>query len=110
MEGDRRIQLLEPGPVVADGYGEEIPSDPVPYIVWARRSDRGGTEGLQSSTQVGEWDTRFEIRQEPRLNLVGNWKSWSVVDEYSREYDIETVSEAPMGRRRHWWLFCVTRS
>ena len=59
MEGDRRIQLLQPGPVGLNEYGEEIASEPVGHIVWARRLDRGGDEGLQADTRVGEWNTRI---------------------------------------------------
>ncbi len=111
MEGDRKITLREPGPVTHNNYGEEIPGTPVSHTVYAIRRDRGGSEGLQADTQVGNWNTRFEIRRESRISaMIQNWKNWQIEDEYEREYDIEAVSETPIGRNRWFWIYAVARS
>ena len=91
MEGDRKITLLEPGAATQDSYGQVIAGDPVEHIAWAIRRDRGGSEGLQADTRVGEWNTRFDVRM-PGLEDIGH--TWSLIDERGREYDIQPLSSA----------------
>ena len=97
MEGDRLIRLLEPGNDVQDEYGQMVQGPPISHERYAIRKDRRGLEGVKADTQVGEWDTRFEIRY---IGLEALTQKWEIIDEYSREYDIESVREAPIGRRQ----------
>ena len=108
MEGDRKITLLEPGPEIVDPLsGQRKPGPAIPRVAWAIRRDRGGSEGLQADTRIGEWQTRFEVRMDGLSNLG---HTWSLTDERGREYDIEAVSEVPTGRNRWWWIYAVARS
>lgn len=107
MEGDRRVVLLEPGPTTPDDYGQVIAGEPVRHVVWAIRRDRGGSEGLQADTQVGEWQTEFRVRREG-IEHVSH--KWSIEDEQGRAWDIESVAEIPTPRHRWLRLYCVARS
>ena len=106
MEGSLLVSLFEPVAPTQNNYGEPIPGPPIRHKVWAVRLDRGGGESLQADTQVGEWKTRFQVRQ---IGLERMAHSWTLKDDFDRDYDIEAVSEAPGARRLHWWLFCVSR-
>lgn len=108
MEGDRKLILHRPGPVLVSASGEEVTGDSIDYVVWARRIDRGGSESLQADTQIGTWQSRFEIRR------VDRWKdvdaSWSLTDENGRVYDIESVAEG-MGAKHRWlWVYGTART
>ena len=108
MEGDRPITLFEPNPTgEEDSYGEPIFGEPIEHLAFAIRRDRGGSEGLQADTQVGEWNTRFEVRMEGLADIKA---TWALRDERGRDCDIEAIAEAPIARNRWWWLYCVARS
>ena len=107
MEGDRRIILLEPGPTTQDDYGQVRPGPPIPHVVWATRRDRGGREGLQADTQVGEWQAVFKIRRAAGGDVN---QKWSIEDERGRTWDIEFVSEVPRPPRRWLLLYAVARA
>ena len=106
MEGTRRLTLLEPGAPTRDTYGQVIPGSPIRHTAWATRSDRGGSEGLQADTQVGQWETVFRIRQ---IGANVSHK-WSVEDERGVIWDIERVGQVPFPRDRWVLLFCVART
>ena len=107
MEGDRKVTLFEPTKPTKDSYGQPIEGAPIEHIAWAVRRDRGGSEGLQADTQVGEWQTVFRVRRDG-LEKIG--QSWSVTDDDGTEWDIERVSEVPMPPRRWLRLYCVARA
>ena len=107
MEGSIRLVLLEPGPETRDQYGQVFPGVPIQHIAWATRSDRGGSEGLQADTQVGQWETVFRVRQ---IGLATVSHKWSVEDERGVIWDIERVSQVPQPRDRWFLLYCVARS
>ena len=106
MEGDRRITLMQPVRTTNE-LGEDIIDDFVEYVVWAGRTDRRGDVGIEADTFVGEWPTRFQIRQDPRFDLTLDWSGWQVRDELGRTCDVQAVVEPPFGRRRFWHLFCT---
>ena len=106
MEGDRRVVLMEPAAGKNVG-GQLRQGAPVEHVVWALRRDRGGGEGVQADTRVGEWQTRFEVRA---LGLAALDHTWWLIDERGRKYDIEAVAEAPAGRGRRLYLYAVARS
>ena len=81
MEGNRRLILYQPGPTLEDAEGEEFRAAPLEHTAWARRRDRGGSETLQSDTQVGEWQTSYRIRWLPRLAELSN--EWWVFEPLS---------------------------
>lgn len=91
-----------PGPdgAIAVAFG-------APQRTWARRVDRGGAEKLAAETQTGNWTRRYEVRRLP--SLEGLTERWLLTDESGVDLDIESVQEAPMGRRRHWWIHAVRR-
>ncbi len=105
---DRRIVLLEPGPETTNTRtGQRVKGKPIEHPVWAHRRDRGGSEGLQADTQVGEWKRRYEVRK-PGLKSLNH--TWTVIGEDGRLFDIEAVSEVPFGRNQAWWIYCVAKS
>ncbi len=107
MEGDRKITLLESGPETQDQYGQVTHGEPVRHTGWAIRRDRGGSEGLQADTEVGNWNSRFQVRM---LGLETLDHTWTLIDERGREFDIEAISQAPLGRNRWWWIYATARN
>ena len=92
MEGNRKIELHEPGdpPVIHDN-------------IWATRQDRGGSEGVQAETQVGNWTIRWRVRQ---VGLADLDHTWNLLDERGQLHDIEALRDLD---RRFWILFTIAR-
>ncbi len=105
MEGDRRLVLHEPTPGQNVG-GQIVPGTPIDHVVWAIRRDRGGGEGLQADTHVGEWNSRYELRGEGLEDID---HTWTITDEKRRKLDIEAISEVPGTRGRKLWIYAVWR-
>ena len=103
---NRRITLLEPADATRSRYGAVKPGKPRRHEVWAARLDRGGGERLQSSAQVGSWQTRFTVRQSAALRGID--RTWSLIDERGRKYDIEALGE--IGRREGWLIYATAKS
>ena len=106
MEGDVPVVLMEPTEATQDDLGDRVEGTPIEHEVWATRRDRGGSEQLQSDTQIGTWNTRWEVRQEMIEHID---HTWALRDEDGRIWDIEAVSEVPPLPRRRWWLYTVLR-
>ena len=92
MEGDRQVELREPG---ATGTHANI---------WATRQDRGGGEVVEAETQVGNWSIRWRVRQ---IGLADLDHTWDLVDEFGQVHDIESLRDI----KRMWWdLYTVART
>jgi len=134
VEGDRKLTLFEPGPIVTDDEGAEVRGDPVEHEVWAKKRDRGGRETLSDETEQSEHITVFRIRWLPSLAFIAsNW--WIheeivfaepvpilidgqplmidgeavVQSDYRRVWDIEDVEEVPAPRKRWLDIRCEAR-
>ena len=84
MEGDRQVQLREPG-----STGTRV-------NIWATRQDRGGGEVVEAETQVGNWTIRWRVRQ---IGLADLDHTWDLVDELGQVHDIESLRDI----KRMWW-------
>jgi len=105
VEGNERLILRRPDAETQDSYGQprNIYTD---IVVYARRQDRGGREGVYNDTRGGQWQTRFEIRATPGLMNVS--EDWGLFDGYGNEHNLEAVIFAPYwGGRRFLWLYAV---
>ena len=105
-EGDRKLVFISPPVGQQDAYGQPTAGVSKEYVVYARRQDRTGREGVEAETEVGEWQTVFIIRQDPRFDLTIDWSGWQIRDELGRTCGIESVMEPPYGRRRYWSIVC----
>ena len=106
-EGVVPITLLEPDPTAQDSQGQKQKATPIEHSAWAKRVDRSGIQRLHSDTQVGEWKTRWEMRQDG-FEMIDN--TWMVRDDRGRIYTIESVSEATVGgHNRWWWIYSIAR-
>ena len=101
MEGDRRIVLFEPGPIVQNTslIGECKRQPPTPHVVYAVRNDKpSAAEGMLTlNIQGGEWQREYTIRQESLP--VKPTEDWWLEDEDGTRLDIEGIAEKSSG---HW--------
>ena len=105
MEGNEKITLKQPSTIKRDNVGQQQ-DDYKEIIVYARRQDRGGREGVYSDTRGGQWQSRFEIRATPSLLKVS--EEWQLIDGYNSPHNIEAVSFAPYwGGRRFIWIYTI---
>ena len=126
MEGNERITLYPPNPVVQDSYGQPqvqggtggfssgfssgfstLSGLHPPVETYARRQDRGGREALYGDQKGGAWSTRFEVRRYPSLEDLS--ERWVLSDSLGRVYDIEAVTEA-YGKRVHYFIYATRRA
>lgn len=105
MEGNVLITLLEPGQERGIGDGRVVTED-TSYEIWALREDRSGRETVEEGVEVGNWESRFQVRRD---GLEGLTEKWGLVDDRGIVFDIERVSEAPIGFKRWWHIFAVRR-
>ena len=107
MEGDRYLQIYEPGPPgPPDEYGQSVDLPPILHEAWGTRRDRGGREIETDDTQVGEWTVSFQVRVE---GLEGIGHTWWIVDEDGTVWDLERIGEVAMPRENWIVLYCVAR-
>ena len=78
------------------------------WTVYARRTDRGGKQGIFADIMAGNWQTRFDIVRFAALDRLN--EDWEITDVDGRIYDIESVSAgAQSGGRLMWQVYCVRR-
>lgn len=108
MEGDRRITLLRPGASHRTSSGDLVQGEPIAKTYYAVKRERAGSEGTLADTSIGEWQARFEVRWQASTKDIT--PEWRLVTDNGREYDIESVVEAPIGRRQWIWIYAVART
>ena len=78
------------------------------WIVYARRTDRGGKEGVFADIMSGNWQTRFDLVRFTALDTLN--EDWQITDVDGRRWNIETVNAGTQsGGRLMWQVYCVRR-
>ena len=92
----------------APGFVERNKEHYTDWTVYARRTDRGGKQGIFADIMAGNWQTRFDIVRFAALDRLN--EDWEITDVDGRIYDIESVSAgAQSGGRLMWQVYCVRR-
>ena len=78
------------------------------WVVYPRREDRGGKQGIFADIMSGNWQTRFDITRFAALDKLN--EDWSITDVDGRDWDIESVvSGTESSGRLMWKVYCVRR-
>lgn len=106
MEGTDPITLNRYRITGQDEAGQDVIELAQSIGVFATRQDREGIEREQAQLISGNWRTRFTVRRD---GLEALDESWELIDELGRVYDIQSVTEAPIGHRLKWWIHATRR-
>ena len=78
------------------------------WTVYARRTDRGGKQGIFADIMSGNWQTRFDLTRFNSLDTLN--ENWEITDVDGRSYDIESVTAGSQsGGRLIWQIYCIRR-
>ena len=89
-------------------FSKRIPTRYTDWLVYARREDRGGKQGIFADIMSGNWQTRFDITRFTALDELN--EDWLITDVYGRDWDIESVvAGTESSGRLMWKVYCVRR-
>ena len=96
---NRLVQFHEPAPTgERDAFGQVVRREPVPYLVWCHRQDRGGAEGFTADAVVGgRWTRQYECWAEAFPPGHRPTERWTLTADDGVDMRIERVDELESG-------------